>query len=96
MNVLASHTLRKVAVADIERNQSASKSNPVDSRENHRRNGQLVHTYVKHMSGVHPSLDEGRKEIVVRSASLSRKSGNEMMKTKSLDELNYITRQIMK
>ena len=96
MDILASSTLIKVAVADVERNRSASKSNPSDSRETHRRNGQLAHTCVKRVSGVHPPLYEDKKGIVVRSASLNRKSNNETMKTGSLDELNYINRQIMK
>ena len=46
-------------------------------------------------SGIHPPLDEGKKGIVVWYASLNRKSSNKMMKTKSADELNYLTRQIM-
>ena len=65
MDLLASHTLRKVAIADVERNRSASKSNPSDGRETHRENGQLIHTCMKCVSGVHPPLDEGKKEIVV-------------------------------
>ena len=95
MDVLASRTLRKVAVADVKRNRSTSESNPGDSRETHRRNGQLTHTCVKCVSGVHPSLYEGKKGIVIRSTPLSGKSSDKMVKARSPNKLNYIARQIM-
>ena len=47
------------------------------------------------MSGIHPPLYEGKKEIVVRSTSLSGKSSDKTVKTRSPYELNYIARQIM-
>ena len=47
------------------------------------------------MSGVHPPLYEGKKGIVVQSTSLSGKSSDKMIKTRSPDELNYVTRQIV-
>ena len=96
MDVLASRIFMKVAVADVKRNRSASKSNPGDSREAHRRNGQLTHTYVKSVSGVHPPLNKGKKGIMIRSTSLSGKSSNKTSKIESLDELHYVTRQIVK
>ena len=92
MDILASCTLKKVAVADVERNWSASKSNHGDSRETHRRNSQLTYTCVKRVNGVHPSLYEGKKGIVIRFTSLNGKSSDKTAKTKSPDELNYITR----
>ena len=64
-DILASRTLRKVAVADVEKNRSASKSNLGDSRETHKRNGQLTHTCVKCISGVYLPLNKGKKEIKI-------------------------------
>ena len=96
MNVLSSHTLRKVIVADVKGNQTASKSNPGDSREAHTRNGQFTHTCIKCVSGVYPPLNKGKKEIMVRSTSLGGKSSNEMANIESPDELDYVTKQIVK
>ena len=95
MNILPLCTLRKAAVADVKRNRSASKINPGDSRKTHRRNGQLTHTCMKRVSDVHPSLYEGKKGIVIQSTSLGGKSSDKMVKTRSPDELNYVTRQIV-
>ena len=47
------------------------------------------------VSSVHPSLNKGKKKIVVWYAFLRRKSSNKMMKTRSPDELNYLSKQIM-
>ena len=55
-NIMPLCTLRKAAVADVKRNQSASKSNTGDGRKTHRRDSQLTHPCVKCVSGVHPPL----------------------------------------
>ena len=95
MDILTSHTLRKVAVADVERNRSASKSNPGDSKKAHWRDSQITHTCVKHVSGVHSPLYKGKKGIVVWSTPLNGKSSDKTEKAESLKKLNYIVGQIM-
>ena len=95
MNILPSCTLKKAVVADVKRHQSASESNPGDSRKAHKRDSQLTHMRVKCVCGIHPPLYEGKKGIVIRSTSFSGKSSNKMVKIRSPNKLNYITGQIM-